>query len=100
MADGGIEMIFDRAGCEGALCVRSLDEEAEFGLRADEQVVPASVIKVQVALEAETWFADGRLDPRERVTLSAADRTPGPVGTSLLDDDVVLSWRDMVVLML
>jgi beta-lactamase class A len=100
MADGGIETIFDRAGCEGALCVRSLDEEAEFGLRADEQVVPASVVKVQVALEAETWFADGRLDPRERVTLSAADRTPGPVGTSLLDDDVVLSWRDMVVLML
>lgn len=45
---------------------------------------PASVVKAQVTLEAETWFAEGRLDPRERVTLSAADQTPGPAGISLL----------------
>jgi len=32
--------------------------------------------------------------------LRAADRTPGPVGISLFEDDVALSWRDMVVLML
>ncbi|MFF2011521.1 serine hydrolase [Streptomyces sp. NPDC058195] len=96
----GIGAVFEQAGCEGALCVQSLHDAAEFGLRADEPVVPASVVKVQVALEAETWFAEGRLDPRERVTLSAADRTPGPAGISLLDDDAVLSWRDMVVLML
>ncbi|MFF3175013.1 serine hydrolase [Streptomyces sp. NPDC057900] len=96
----GIEEIFERAGCEGALCVKPLEGDAEFGLRADELVVPASVVKVQVALEVETWFAEGRLDPCERVTLSAADRTPGPVGVSLFNDDAVLSWRDMVVLML
>lgn len=48
----------------------------------------------------ETWFADGRLDPREQVTLRAVGRTPGPVGISLFDDDAVLSWRDMVILML
>ncbi|MFE3145621.1 MULTISPECIES: serine hydrolase [unclassified Streptomyces] len=96
----GIGAVFERAGCEGALCVKSLDDETEFGLRADEPVVPASVVKVQVALEVETWFADGRLDPREQVTLRAAGRTPGPVGISLFDDDAVLSWRDMVILML
>lgn len=96
----GIGAVFEQAGCEGALCVQSLDDETEFGLRADEPVVPASVVKVQVALEAETWFADGRLDPREQVTLRAAGRTPGPVGISLFDDDAVLSWRDMVILML
>nr|WP_272923983.1 serine hydrolase [Streptomyces sp. SID3343] len=82
------------------MCVRSLDSGAEFALRADESVIPASVVKVQIALEAETWFADGRLDPRERVTLSVADRTPGPVGVSLFDDDAEMSWRDLVVLML
>ncbi len=98
--DEGVQSIFDRAGCEGALLVRSLDDGAEFGLAADELVVPASVVKVLVALEAETWFADGRLDPCERVVLRAADRTPGPVGTSLFEDDAVLSWHDMVVLML
>lgn len=48
----------------------------------------------------ETWFADGRLDPREQVTLRAVGRTPDPVGISLIDDDAVLSWRDMVILML
>ena len=96
----GIGAVFEQAGCEGALCVQSLDDETDFGLRADEPVVPASVVKVQVALEVETWFADGRLDPREQVTLRAAGRTPGPVGISLFDDDAVLSWRDMVILML
>ncbi len=99
MADD-IGKVFEQAGCEGALCVQSLDDDAEFAWRADQPVTPASVVKVQVALEAETWFADGRLDPAERVTLPAAERTPGPVGISLFDDDAVLSWRDMVVLML
>uniref|UniRef100_A0AAU2VYJ0 Class A beta-lactamase-related serine hydrolase n=1 Tax=Streptomyces sp. NBC_00008 TaxID=2903610 RepID=A0AAU2VYJ0_9ACTN len=99
MADD-IEEIFEQAVCEGALCVEPLEGDAEFGLHADELVVPASVVKVQVALEVETAFAEGRLDPCERVTLSAADRTPGPVGISLFSDDAVLSWRDMVVLML
>ncbi|WAL75361.1 class A beta-lactamase-related serine hydrolase [Kitasatospora sp. YST-16] len=95
-----IPEIFERAGCEGALCVRPLEGDAEVGLRADAPVVPASVFKVQVALEVETAFAEGRLDPRERVTLRAADRTPGPVGLSLFEDDAVLSWRDLAVLML
>ncbi|MGW7545949.1 serine hydrolase [Streptomyces sp. NPDC054770] len=100
MVDDEVQAVFARAGCTGALLVRSLDGAGEFGLHADQLVVPASVIKVLVALEAETWFADGRLDPGERVVLRAADRTPGPVGTSLFADDTVLSWRDMVVLML
>ncbi|MFB4291521.1 serine hydrolase [Nonomuraea sp. ATR24] len=99
MADE-LQEIFDRAGCQGALCVRPLTGDAEIGLRSAEPVVPASVVKVQIALEAETWFADGRLDPRERVTLRAAARTPGPVGTSLFEDDTVISLRDMVTLAL
>ena len=112
MTDDGIGAHFERAGCEGALCVQPLGvaggsgedagggSAAEVVLRADEPVTPGSVVKVQIALEAETWFADGRLDPREPVTLRAGDRTPGPVGVSLFADDAVLTWRDMVVLML
>jgi beta-lactamase class A len=67
---------------------------------ADRPVVSASVFKVSVALEAETRFADGRLDPLERVRLAAASRTPGPAGFSLFRDDVVVSLRDLVVAML
>ena len=91
---------FERAGCRGFLHATSLDGAHEVGLDADAVVVPASVIKVLVALEAETWLADGRLDPRERVLLPAAARTTGPVGFSLFRDDVEVSVGDLTVLML
>jgi len=91
---------FERSGCVGQLCVQSLDGAREISLHADEAVVPASVFKVSVALEVETRFVDGRLDPRERVKLPAAGRTTGPTGFSLFDDDVEVSLRDLVVAML
>ena len=92
--------VFQQAGCTGALCVQPLDGTAEIALRADQLMAPASVVKVQIALEAETWFAEGRLDPREPVTIGLANRTFGPAGLSLFDDDAVISPRDLVVLML
>jgi beta-lactamase class A len=70
------------------------------GVRPDETVVPASVIKVLVALEAETRLADGRLDPARRVVLRADGRTTGPTGISLFRDDVEVSVGDLSVLVL
>jgi Beta-lactamase enzyme family len=75
--DMSIEALFAAAGCDGQLCVQSLDCAGELAVHADQEVAPASVFKVSVALEAETQFADGRLDPRERVILPATSRTPG-----------------------
>jgi beta-lactamase class A len=72
----GIQDMFEQAGCAGQLCVQSLAGTQEVAVEADRPVVSASVFKVCVALEAETQFAAGRLDPRERVTLRAASRTP------------------------
>jgi beta-lactamase class A len=95
-----ITELFGQAGCTGQLCVQSLDGRLDVAVDADLPVVAASVIKVCVALEAETQFADGRLDPRERVTLLASRRTPGPVGFSLYRDDVAVSLQDLVVAML
>ena len=95
-----IRATFEQAQCAGTLYVQSLDDDADIGLSANEPVIQASVVKVQIALEVETWFADGRLDPAEPVTLSATDRTFGPTGISLFDNDAVVSWRDLVVLML
>jgi beta-lactamase class A len=92
--------VFAAAGCTGTVCVRALADGREVTLRPDEPVVPASVMKVQVALEAEILFAEGNLDPREPVTLAADRRTPGPVGVSLFEDDAVVSARDLVTLML
>jgi beta-lactamase class A len=92
--------LFEQAGCDGQLCVQPLDGSREVAVWADEPVVSGSVFKVCVALEAETRFADGRLNPTERVVLSAVQRTVGPIGFSLFDDDVELSLRDLVVAML
>ena len=97
---GELQATFEQAGCSGTLYVQSFDGGTDIGLAADELVIPASVVKVQIALEVESWFADGRLDPAEPVTLRATGRTPGPTGISLFDDDTVVSWRDLVVLML
>ena len=95
-----IEEIFARADCSGQLCVQSLDGAREVALDADELAVAASIFKVCVALAAETQFALGLLDPRERVTLRATDRCPGPIGFSLFQDHVETSLRDLVIAML
>jgi beta-lactamase class A len=95
-----ITELFSRAGCTGQLCVQSLDGQQEVAVAAELPAVAASVFKVCVALEAETQFAEGRLDPRERLTLAASRRTPGPVGFSLYRDDITVSLQDLVVPML
>jgi beta-lactamase class A len=95
-----IEEIFARAGCSGQLCVQSVDGVHEIALNADTPAVTASVFKVPVAIVAETQFATGRIDPRERVTLRSAERCPGPIGFSLFQHDVEASLRDLVIAML
>lgn len=100
MATARIKSVFEEAGCTGQLCVQTLDGSDEVALDADRAVVSASVVKVSIALTAETWMATGRLDPRQRVLVRAEGRSPGPVGFSLYEDDVELSVRDLVVPML
>jgi beta-lactamase class A len=87
---------FAAASCRGWLCVRRAGSSAEVAIGADEPVVAASVIKVLIAVAAESAFATGRLDPTAEIRLRAARRTPGPVGMSLYADDTVVSSRDLV----
>ncbi len=91
---------FERAGCLGFLHACTMDGVHEIALDADEPVMPASVIKVLIAVEVETQMAEGRLDPTQRVRLGDAERTPGPVGMSLFEDEVEISLRDLVTAML
>jgi beta-lactamase class A len=97
---GELSEIFRQAGCTGQVCVRSRRTAREIVLGADEPAVPASVIKVLIAVEIERQCAEGRLDPVRRVRLRADERTGGPVGFSLYEDDVEVSVRDLVVSML
>lgn len=96
----GLQGIFVGARCTGTVCVRDLSSGAEVALDAGRAVVPASVLKVLVALEAERQLSAGRLDPAERVLLRASARTPGPVGFSLYSGDVELCVGDLLVPML
>lgn len=95
-----IEQVFAAAGCAGALCVQDREGQHEVAVAADQPVVAASVFKVLVAVEVERQIASGRLDPSQRIHLAARDRTPGPVGFSLYDDDVDASLRDLLIPML
>ena len=98
--DGCLEELFAEAGCYGWLCVQSIDGVQEYGLRAQEPVVAASVFKLPVALAAETAFVEGVLDPQTRVLLRGGEHTSGPVGISLYSDDVEASLRDLCVAMM
>lgn len=70
------------------------------GVDQDELMTPASVMKIQVALAAESAIASGELDGSQQRVLSPQHRTAGPVGISLLRDEVRMSVRDLVPQML
>nr|WP_204343030.1 serine hydrolase [Micromonospora terminaliae] len=63
-------------------------------LRADEQVVIASVFKILLALEFARQVVAGQLDPVERVLVGAGDRLGG-WGVAGCADDVEVSLRDL-----
>ena len=92
--------IFAAVGCTAALCAQTSDGDREVGLRADDPVVAASVIKVLVAVEVERQIRSGKIDPDARVQLQAKNRSPGPVGFSLYERDVEVTLGDLVVPML
>lgn len=85
---------------EASWAAARVDDGLEVGCRADAAVTPASVMKVQVALALASAIEDGELDGLTRVSVGAAARTPGPVGISLMLDEVQLSLRDLLVPML
>lgn len=90
------------AGAVGWLHARPTDPagHAEQAWRADDPVPMASLYKLVVAAAWGQAVAEGGLDPRARLTLRAADRVGGPTGVATMLDDVELSSRDAVRLML
>ena len=95
-----LEDLFGADGGTGSVHAARLDGTRETGCQPDRPMVPASVVKVLVAVEVESRMADGRLEATTRVTVGNAERTVGPVGLSLLADPVQVSLRDLSVLML
>ncbi|WP_121160053.1 serine hydrolase [Micromonospora pisi] len=89
-----INRIFTVVGVDAQLHVTDIDSGAEVAIRADEQVVLASVFKILLVLEFARQTAAGQLDPTERVVVRAEDRLGG-WGTAGCADDIELSLRDL-----
>lgn len=88
--------IFGRLGIRGNLHVVEVDGdgEREVAVRADEQVVIASVFKILLVLEFARQVAAGQLDATERVLVRAEDRLGG-WGIAGCTDDAEVSLRDL-----
>jgi len=95
-----ISQTLGRVGCSGSVCAAPVTGGSAVEHSADDLVTPASVLKIQVALAALESIATGRLEGSGRVLLAGNCRTPGPVGVSLMADDVEISVRDLVPLMM
>ncbi|MFC3504686.1 serine hydrolase [Micromonospora krabiensis] len=115
-----IEDIFDRAGVTACLHVVDIDADdpadargpagplaagdpggapgarggPEVAIRADEQVVIASIFKILLVLEFARQVVAGQVDPGERVLVTAADRLGG-WGLAGCADDTEVSLRDL-----
>jgi beta-lactamase class A len=99
MAGVQARQIFDQLAVSGAAFAAPIDGPG-VGMRADDAVTPASVSKVQIALAVEDAIATGALDGTRLRILPPGRRTAGPVGISLLRDEVRMSARDLVTMML
>ena len=92
--------LFEELDVTGMAYAAPIDGGAGVGLAEHDLATPASVMKIQVALTVENGIADGSITGTDLRTLPADRRTPGPVGVSLLRDDVRMSVRDLVSMML
>ena len=70
------------------------------GLAETDQVAIASLYKLPLALVWADLVDEGDLDPAAVMHMPAKHRLPGPTGIAMLLDDVTMSQRDVVRLML
>lgn len=95
-----IRAAFDAAKVDGFLHAIDVDDGRELTYQGDQLVVLASVFKVPLLVEFERQVASGEIDPTARARVPASFRVPGPTGLSCMLDDVDLSWRDLVQIMI
>lgn len=72
----------------------------ELGIGGDQPVAIASLYKLPLAIAWADLVEAGDLDPRQRLTLEPSTRTIGPTGVAILLDEVSLTMRDAVRMML
>lgn len=76
------------------------EPQDSISLGGDEPVAMASLYKVPLALAWASLVEARRLDPLERIRLAPGSRSAGPSGIAMLLDEVAVTQRDAVRLML
>jgi beta-lactamase class A len=92
--------LLERLGLFGAAWAAPIERVGGVGFCEGELVAPASVMKIQIGLTVAAMVATGELDGTQGRVLNPGRRVPGPVGVSLMRDEVSMSVRDLVVAML
>ncbi|MDQ2955866.1 MAG: class A beta-lactamase-related serine hydrolase [Actinomycetota bacterium] len=98
--DGPIAIAATAAKADVFAHARNLRTGADVGYFADASVVTASVFKVPVLVDYVRQVDAGRIDPRARIRITAANRTVGPTGLSVFSDDADWSIRDLATSMI
>ena len=89
------------AGCDGWCYAERIDRPGTgLGLGQDVPVVVASMYKLHLMVAACRAAAAGALDLTQRVVITPTEHTPGPTGFALFADDVEVSVRDLVRMMI
>jgi beta-lactamase class A len=95
-----IDAELESGDLRGFVHAAAIDGYGEVGLRAEDSVCLASVLKVAVLAELFRRIGEGSLDPQRRILVPASRRTFGPTGISMMHDDVEVSLRDLAFLMM
>ncbi|QDQ98765.1 serine hydrolase [Tomitella fengzijianii] len=97
----GVRSVLADAGADGWLHAAVVGRPDEcIGAGSDVPVVLASMYKLYVMVAVCRSADAGRLDPLARVTVDPARHAPGPTGLGAFADNVELSVRDLVLLMM
>jgi beta-lactamase class A len=96
-----LEQIARDAGVTAWVHARRLGPEPdELGIGSDHPVAIASLYKLPLAIAWAELVEDDDLDPRQRLVLDPKSRTIGPTGVAILLDEVTITLRDAVRMML
>jgi beta-lactamase class A len=98
-ADAAASLLAD-VGATGSVYAESIDTGLHVALDADVPVVTASVFKIAILLELHRQGDAGELGLADLIRVTDQDRVFGPTGLSCFTDPVVISIRDLSVLMI
>lgn len=95
-----IEAITRSINAHWGIFIKSLDTGEQIALDADDQMDTMSTIKIPLMVEIYRQAAEGKFNLSEKHTLQDSEKRPGTGILQRWDDGTVLSWKDIIDLMI